>query len=444
MNKETLLRYAAQVVPRYTSYPTAADFVSVSDDMRISWLQGIETDQPVSLYLHIPYCSELCHYCGCFTKAVRRGDVIDGYADVLVKDICLQASFFKGRPRVVHLHWGGGTPSILSAESFGRIMAALRDAFVFDSASKHAIELDPRTVHDGLAVFLSGSGVNRASLGVQDVNPAIQKAIGRIQPVADVERAVRSLRKAGITRINFDLIYGLPLQTQQSLHETCETVASLQPDRVACYGYAHLPKRRANQRMIDSSLLPGAFERFRQAEVVAESFCQLGYEAIGLDHFARPDDPMAVAMHEKRLHRNFQGYTDDDSSVLIGFGASSISEFPQGYAQMVADTGQYRRAIEAGGLATVRGIAVDDDDSRRALLIRDLMCRFEVDLSRYGGKELFAAELARLTPLVADGLVREADGVISIAKAGRPFVRVVSALFDIYRNKNIVQFSAAV
>jgi len=444
MNKETLLRYAALAVPRYTSYPTSADFVSVSDDIRISWLQAIKADQPVSLYLHIPYCSVLCHYCGCFTKAVRHRDVIDSYTDIIVRDIRLQASYLGSRLRVVHLHWGGGTPSILSGKNFNRIMAALCDAFIFDPVAEHAIELDPRTVHDELAAFLSGIGVNRASLGVQDINPVVQKAIGRIQPVIDVERAVSGLRKAGIARINFDLIYGLPLQTQQSLRETCETVAAFQPDRVACYGYAHLPGRRANQRLIDSSLLPGAFERFSQAGAVADSLCRLGYEAVGIDHFARPDDPMAVAMHEKRLHRNFQGYTDDDSSVLIGFGASSISEFSQGYVQTIADIGQYRRAIEAGRLATSRGIAVDDEDRRRAMLIRDLMCRFEVDLSRYGGKELFTSELERLKPVIADGVVREAGGVISIAEAGRPFVRVVAALFDTYRNSNIGQFSAAV
>lgn len=444
MNKETLLRYATLAVPRYTSYPTAADFVSVSDAMRIRWLQALEVDQLVSLYLHVPYCNELCHYCGCFTKAVRRNDIIDTYADILERDIRLQASYLMVKPRVVHLHWGGGTPSILSPKSFEKIMRALHDTFVFDLAAEHAIELDPRTVNPGLVSCLAEIGITRASLGVQDVNLQVQRLIGRIQPVADVERAVGSLREVGIGRINFDLIYGLPLQTQQSLRQTCETVAALQPDRVAYFGYAHLPKRRANQRLIDASLLPGAFERFKQAEVVTDSFCGLGYEAIGIDHFARPDDPMAVAMHEKKLHRNFQGYTDDDSSVLIGFGASSISEFPQGYAQAIADIGQYRQAIEAGSLATVRGIAVDDDDRMRAALIRDLMCRFEVDLSRYGGKALFATELERLKPVIADGVAHEADGIISITQAGRPFVRVVAALFDTYRNHNIAQFSAAV
>lgn len=438
------MHYATLAVPRYTSYPTAVDFVSISDEMRIHWLQGLELDQTVSLYLHIPYCSNLCHYCGCFTKAVRRKDIIDTYADIIEQDIRLQASYLKGKPRVIHLHWGGGTPSLLSRKSFKKIMQALHETFLFDAAAEHAIELDPRTVRQELVSCLAEIGVNRASLGVQDINPEVQKLIGRIQPVTDVRSAIRNLHAVGIERVNFDLIYGLPLQTQQSLRQTCETVAAFQPDRLACYGYAHLPKRRSNQRLIDVSLLPNAFERFKQIEVVADSLCRFGYEAIGIDHFARPSDPITIAMHEKKLRRNFQGYTDDDSRVLIGFGASSISEFSQGYVQTVADINQYRKAIAVGRLATVRGIIMNDDDKVRATLIGDLMCQFKVDLSRYGGKTLFAVELERLKTIIADGIAHEVNGIISITEVGRPFVRVVAALFDRYRNHNIAQFSAAV
>lgn len=444
MNKETLLHYATLAVPRYTSYPTAADFVSVSDDERKDWLSKLQPDEPVSLYLHVPYCRELCHYCGCFTKAVRRSDVIDDYAETLVEDIRLQAQYLKGKPRVVHLHWGGGTPSILSRASFEKIMAVLHETFIFDEKAEHAIELDPRTVTVELAELLASIGVNRASLGVQDVNLDVQKMIGRIQPVDSVERAVKNLRHAGIERINFDLIYGLPLQTEASLRETALLVGALNPDRIACYGYAHLPKRRANQRLIDTALLPGAFERFKQAEVVNNSFAEMGYVAIGIDHFARPNDPMAVAMGEKRLHRNFQGYTDDNCPTLIGFGASSISEFTDGYAQTVADISQYRRAIEEGRLGTVRGIAIDDEDRLRASIIRDLMCRFEVDLEKYGGEDRFSDELSRLAPLIKDGIAKQENGIISMTDEGQPFVRAVAALFDAYRAYNVAQFSAAV
>jgi len=444
MEKATLLHYATMTVPRYTSYPTAVDFTALDDAQRIDWLGQVAAGQAVSLYLHIPFCHKICHYCGCFTKAARRDDVIADYVTAIVRDIRLQAQYLQGRPRVVHLHWGGGTPSILSAEHFTAIMITLREIFDFDTAVEHAMELDPRTVTPALAATLMQIGINRASLGVQDINRQVQEHIGRIQPIEMVESAVRNLRAIGIEDINFDLIYGLPLQTVQSLRETCETVGALRPSRIACYGYAHLPGRRANQKLIDEALLPEAFERYEQAAAVGMSFKQQGFVEIGIDHFARPDDPMAIAMREGRLHRNFQGYTDDKCPVLLGFGASAISEFPQGYTQTIADIGQYRRAVEAGGLATARGIAVREEDHLRAALIRDLMCGFTVDLAHYGGRARFTAELSGLQLLIADGLATEQDGVISVPETGRPFVRVVAALFDTYRSSKLARFSSAV
>ncbi|MHC5306761.1 oxygen-independent coproporphyrinogen III oxidase [Bartonella sp. LJL80] len=444
MKTETLLHYATMAVPRYTSYPTAADFVAVSDEQRATWLGNLRADEPVSLYIHVPYCRQLCHYCGCHAKATVRDEAIVTYADSVVKDIHLQARHLKGKPRVVHLHWGGGTPSILSRDSFLAIMAALQQYFVFDEKAEHAIELDPRTVTRDLVNTLKDIGVNRASLGVQDVNPEVQKAIGRIQPAATVKRSVDYLRDVGIERINFDLIYGLPLQTQETLIETCQTIAAYKPDRVACYGYAHLPKRRANQKLIDEALLPGPFERFQQAETVGRTLTELGYEAIGIDHFAASDDPMAIAAKQNKLHRNFQGYTDDDCPVLVGFGCSSISQFREGFAQTIPDIGQYRRAMDAGQMATVRGIAIDDDDRLRSDMIADLMCNFTLDLSRYGGKEKFQDALDNIHPIVADGIVVEKDGIITMTDEGRPFVRAVAALFDAYRKQNVAQFSAAV
>jgi len=444
MDRDRLLRYARMAVPRYTSYPTAADFGVLDDAARIGWLANIEEGTAVSLYLHIPYCRDICHYCGCFTKAARRETTIEDYVETLVDDIRLQASHLIGRPRVVHLHWGGGTPSILTESSFKKIMAALYEHFDFDKNCEHAIELDPRTVNAKMAAILTAIGVNRASLGVQDVNEQVQKEIGRIQPVSDVAAAVMHLRHAGIERLNFDLIYGLPRQTLKSLAETCDVVGTLAPDRIACYGYAHLPARRANQRLIDAHLLPGAIARFDQAALVGKCFENQGYVGIGIDHYAKPDDPMAIALAERNLQRNFQGYTDDNCTILIGFGVSSISEFSGGFAQIVADIGQYKRAIASGRLATARGIPVDAEDRRRGALIRDLMCYFEVDLAVYGGRSHFAAELENLQPIIADGIAIEQAGVISMTHAGRPFVRTVAALFDRYRVQNTAQFSVAV
>jgi len=444
MDKNILLHYARLAVPRYTSYPTAADFSTLDDGVRIGWLADLKQGMPVSLYLHIPYCHDICHYCGCFTKAVRRTSTIEDYVATLIEDIHLQASYLGGRPKVVHLHWGGGTPSILPRHCFEKIMTALRQEFDFDASYEHAIELDPRTVNADLASTLASIGVNRASLGVQDVNAKVQQEIGRVQPIGDVERATMYLRSHGIKRLNFDLIYGLPHQTLDSLRETCRLVGTLDPDRIACYGYAHLPSRRANQRLIDAQLLPGAFERFKQAALVDACFEAQGYISIGIDHYAKSDDPMTLALKERRLHRNFQGYTDDDCPTLIGFGASSISEFAHGFAQTVADIGQYKRAIANRQMATVRGIHIDAPDRQRAAIIRDLMCYFAVDLSDHGGRIHFDSELEQLKPLIADGIAYEQNGLITMTREGRPFVRAVAALFDRYRIQNLAQFSVAV
>jgi len=439
-----MLHYADAAVPRYTSYPTAADFHRLGDAPRLAALRRLGGQDRISAYIHIPYCGAMCHYCGCFTKITGRADVIEDYVRHLVQDIKLQAACFSGRPQLTHLHWGGGTPSIISPAAFRAIMAALHEAFTFAAGAEHAIELDPRHVDDALCAFLAEQGVNRASLGVQDIDAAVQRAIGRIQPLAVIERAVGALRSAGIKRINFDLIYGLPHQTQDSLIATCEKTAQFAPDRIACYGYAHLPQRRANQRLIDTAILPDTCERFFQAARVGEIFTRLGYVPIGLDHFARPGDPLAKAAANGALHRNFQGYTDDNAAILLGFGASAISEFPHLYAQTIADIGQYKQAVAAGRLGTARGIALNQEDKQRAGLIRDLMCRFRVDLAVYGGAQHYQAELERLRPLLAANIAEQAQETLTVTEAGKPFVRLVAGVFDTYRQGETGRFSPAI
>lgn len=443
-DKEKILHYAHMAVPRYTSYPTAADFGALDDAPRLAALRQIGAGNRVSAYIHIPYCSAMCHYCGCFTKITRRPEVIEDYVRHLLKDIKLQAAQFGGRPQLSHLHWGGGTPSVISQADFSAVMAALHEAFAFAPDIEHAIELDPRAVSAELCRFLAAQEVNRASLGVQDMDETVQKAIGRIQPLADIERAVNALRQAGIEHINFDLIYGLPLQTRQTLAATCAKTAEFAPSRIACYGYAHLPQRRANQRLIKDDALPGAYERFLQAETAAECFTALGYQAIGIDHFALPGDRLAIAAEKQALHRNFQGYTDDDAAILLGFGASAISEFPNLYAQTIADIGQYKQAIEQNRLGTARGIKLTAEDKKRARLIRDFMCRFSVDLSLYGGAQAFPRELEQLQPLLADRLAAREGEVINITEEGKPFVRIAAGLFDTYRQTKLARFSPAV
>lgn len=444
MHEDTIRRYAALAVPRYTSFPTAVDFTPTTADNTKRWLRQIGPEESVSLYIHVPYCKEICHYCGCHSKMAVREDVIENFVTALLSEIETVSASLTARPQVVHLHWGGGTPSILNATQFKRIMAALALAFDFHSNMEHAIELDPRTVDPILAQTLSLMGVNRASLGVQDVNADVQKAIGRLQPIETVARAVALLREVGINRLNFDLIYGLPLQTVTSLRATCERVMEMKPDRIACFGYAHLPQRRANQRLIDESILPDADERFAQASAVAESFINHGYKAVGIDHFALPDDTLAIAAENGTLHRNFQGYTTDRCNTLIGFGPSSISQYPGGYTQNISDVGQYSKRVGAGDFATVRGYTMRDVDRQRAGIITALMCNFRVDLNTAAPGVEFSDELALLRPLVADGLVEVQNGVITATEDGKPLIRLVAATFDEFRRETMHGFSSAV
>lgn len=444
MHEAAIRRYAALAVPRYTSFPTAADFTPVTPESTRRWLRQIGPEEGVSLYIHVPYCKEICHYCGCHSKMAVRENVIENFVIALLSEIETVSASLTARPQVVHLHWGGGTPSILHANQFKRIVAALRLSFDFHPDMEHAIELDPRTVNPILVKTLALIGVNRASLGVQDVNADVQKAIGRIQPIETVARAATLLREVGIDRLNFDLIYGLPLQTVESLRETCERVAVMKPDRVACFGYAHLPQRRANQKLIDESLLPDADERFAQASTVAESFIGFGYQPVGIDHFALPDDALAIAAENGTLHRNFQGYTTDRCQTLIGLGPSSISQYPAGYTQNISDVGQYSKRVVTGGLATVRGYSMRDSDRLRASIITALMCNFRVDLNLAAPGIEFSDEMALLRPLVADGLVEVRDGLITATEDGKPLIRVIAATFDEFRRESMPGFSFAV
>jgi oxygen-independent coproporphyrinogen III oxidase len=441
----TARRYAGKNVPRYTSYPTAADFVpTVGLADHENWLGKLQARESVSVYLHVPYCREICHYCGCNTKMAMRDEVISRYRQALESEIDLVAALIKEVPDIARLHWGGGTPSILGLDGLKSVLAVLGRRFPFAAAVEHAIELDPRYVSAGFADGLAKLGVTRASLGVQDVNPLVQVAIGRIQPLSLVESAARRLRSAGINNLNFDLIYGLPLQTLESVRETCALVSAMEPDRIACFGYAHLPSRKANQRRIDEASLPSLDQRIDQAELIADELVRYGYVRVGIDHFAKPADPLVSAAASGRLHRNFQGYTDDDKPVLLGLGASSISTFAQGLVQNISDVPKYVQAIETGGLASIRGSRLSADDRRRGRLIERLMCDFSVDFALVAPGADFSSELSSLAPMISDGLI-EVDGTkLVVTEAGRAIVRVVAAAFDSYRRPESAQFSKAV
>lgn len=427
-------------MPRYTSYPTAPHFSAEIDAARhAQWLAALPARASLSLYLHVPFCSSICFYCGCTTKATRRASPVAAYVARLEREIERVAAQAGGRP-VTHIAWGGGTPSLIGPEALRRLYARLAGGFDLEPLAEHAIELDPRETDAALADALAAIGVDRVSFGVQDFSAHVQSAIGRVQPFGTVERAVTLMRESGVGAINLDLMYGLPYQTARDVRRTAHMAVLLKPERLALFGYAHVPWVRPNQRLIDQAALPGAAERLEQAEAARETLVGLGYVAIGLDHFARPDDPMAVASREGRLHRNFQGYTVDQAEALIGFGTSAISRFPQGFTQNAADTPSYIRAIDAGGLATVRGVAFTRDDLRRGALIERLMCDFAVDLD----EEILVEATPRLAPLAADGLIRIEGRHVEVTPSGRPFVRLAAAALDARLQQGTARHSVAV
>ena len=439
-----------KTVPRYTSYPTAPNFSgAVNAAVYRAWLEDLGSQATLSLYLHVPFCRELCNYCGCHTKATLRDEPINDYAERLIEEIALVAAC-TGQHKVTHIHWGGGTPSILGADLLKRITEELWGHFDFAAIREHASELDPRYLTKQLAQVLRDIGVNRASLGVQDFSPNVQQAVGRIQPFETVKDAVDRLHDVGIDRINLDLMYGLPKQSVADVRQTASLAHSLQPQRVAVFGYAHVPWFRPQQRLIDEADLPTSQERLEQAEAAHETLVQFGYQPIGLDHYARSDDELTPAAKSGRMTRNFQGYTDDDADALVGLGASSIGRLPQGFVQNEPAVGNYMRAIAAGNLATVRGIALSAEDRVRGHIIERLMCDMTVDLgavSAESGFDIgtdFSQELESLQPFTENGTLVIEGHRLRITEKGRPYMRLVASAFDSYLKQSRSKHSVAV
>jgi oxygen-independent coproporphyrinogen III oxidase len=443
-------KYLTTAVPRYTSYPTVPHFSDKVDDARYEgWLAGLDPDQPVSLYLHVPFCRQLCWYCGCNMKLASRDAPVAEYARLLEREIALLADRLPARMTISHLHWGGGTPTALVPDDLARLMGAVRDRFDFAPDAEIAIESDPRTLTDAMITRIGALGFNRASFGVQEFDPKVQAAINRIQPPEMVARAVGGLRAAGVSHINFDLIYGLPYQTVDTLLDTIAECALIAPDRLALFGYAHVPWMAKKQRLIPTEALPGAAARLEQAERAAVALERLGYLRVGMDHFALPDDPLAIAAAAGDLRRNFQGYTTDRAETLLGVGSTSIGRLPDGFVQNIAETGAWARAVEAGQLPVAKGHAFTPDDRLRGRIIEDLMCFGRVDLSavlqEFSATDvLFADELAILSDYARDGVVSVENGVVTVPGDAQALVRVVAAVFDAYLGKRIARHSVAV
>lgn len=443
------LALAERSAPRYTSYPTAPHFSAEIGEARArAWMAELSPNANLSLYLHVPFCPAICTYCGCHTKALRQDAPLTAYKETLLREIELVSAAL-GAHHVRAIHWGGGTPSMLGPSRFREVARTLAEYFDLAEDVEHAIELDPRLVDEALVEALLQAGVNRVSLGVQDFNPHVQKAAGREQPYEVVERCVTLLRQGGLAAINFDLMYGLPEQTVEDVIRTARLAAGLNPSRLAVFGYAHVPWFAVHQRLIDPAALAGANERLAQAAAVRETLEQEGFEAIGLDHFARPRDTLAVAARERRLHRNFQGYTTDDADALIGLGVSSIGRLPQGYLGNIGDTGNWRRAIEAERLPISRGVAFSGEDVARGEIIERLMCDFSVDFGAMAKTHFFREDAfddakPRLAALVDEGLVELEGRRLAITERGRPFVRLAAAAFDAYLEAKAARHSVAV
>lgn len=385
----------------------------------------------------------MCWYCGCHAFGAIRDEPVQLFVSALLREI-EQVSASSATHRVLEIHWGGGTPNILSPEQFSAIVSVLRGQFDLGACARHAIEIDPRLLTTAQAQAFAAGGVNRASLGVQDFDHTVQEAIGRVQPLQVVANAVSCLRKAGVESISFDLMYGLPKQTPESVRKTAQMTASLEPARVSVFGYAHVPWFKQRQRLIDAETLPGAAERFELAATIRETLVEEGYVPIGYDHYAHPDDPIAIAALDGSLRRNFQGFVEAECDVLIGLGPSAISTLPQGYAQNETEIGAWRAEVLVGRFATRRGAELDDEDRRRRTLIMRLLCSFELNLEEYGGAREYELELGRLRTLQKDGLVDIDGDRLTIPTDARPFARLVAQAFDAYAGDAAARHSRAV
>jgi oxygen-independent coproporphyrinogen III oxidase len=437
MTSNAITKYLSERIPRYTSYPTAPHFsAKVGSAAYGDWLQSLPGTDRLSLYLHVPFCKTLCWYCGCNTSVTRHREPIERYMRTLEQEIARVADL-AGSHRVAHIHWGGGTPTIVGPDLFRSVMTKLRERFDIEPGAEIAVEVDPRQLNPAMAAALGENGVTRASLGVQTFDPAVQQAVARVQSLATTTACVDLLRSAGIQAINLDLLYGLPHETVSTCEASVTAALTLNPSRFSVFGYAHVPSMMKHQRVIDETALPNAGERLRQEQAIGDALARAGYMRIGLDHYARPDDTLAQARLDGRLRRNFQGYTDDPADALIGFGASSIGQSDRGYVQNISDLKGWRDRIEAGELATARGLALTPDDTLRGDIIERLMCDLRVDvpsvlLRRGFPPDYLDAELATLNPLVADGLARIDRGVITVPEPMRNLIRRVASAFDAY------------
>ncbi len=434
--------------PRYTSYPTAPQFHDgfQSNEFIQALANSNATAAPLSLYFHIPFCAKICFYCGCNKIATRDTGRCEPYLEHLIKEMDLVAQHLDTSRPVNQLHWGGGTPTFLSHEQMRELMQATRQRFNLrdDDLGDYSIEIDPREIQPDTLPLLRELGFNRVSFGLQDLDPKVQEAVNRIQPRDMTEGAIIQARELGFRSLNLDLIYGLPHQTPESFAATLEEVIEINPDRLSVFNYAHMPERFKPQRRINAADLPSPEQKLQILEETISRLVEVGYVFIGMDHFAKPEDSLALAQQEGRLHRNFQGYTTHSECDLIAMGTSSISQVGPTYAQNDYDTQSYEKKIADGSFSTIKGMTLSQDDLIRRAAINQLICHFYLDGEAFGKEhsihfaDYFAKELAGLKQHQADGLLNIEKNTLKVTPAGRLLIRSICMVFDAYLDQDSI------
>ena len=431
--------------PRYTSYPTAPHFHEGFDQetfrFEVAKIVSEEPQRPLSLYIHIPFCDTVCYYCACNKVVTPDRSRAERYLQSLLREVKLMGALVGRKRPVMQLHLGGGTPTYLDSEQLGRLQAALRDNFCLmdDDSGEYGIEVDPREMPKGAIQALRQLGFNRISVGVQDLDAAVQKAVNRVQSLELNKRVIYEARQAGFQSVNLDLIYGLPLQSESSFRHTLETVIrELDPDRLAVFNYAHLPQYFMPQRRVNPEQLPSAEEKLSILEATIHVLTESGYVYVGMDHFAKPDDELAVAQRQGLLHRNFQGYTTHGDCDLLGLGSSSISQISDIYAQNLREPEPYYKRIDAGELAVFRGLKLTRDDIIRREIIMRLICDFQLDRTAIEAKfalnfaTSFSQEMQAVQRMVDEGLLQEEGSILRVSPGGRLLIRNICMAFDWY------------
>ena len=430
--------------PRYTSYPTALEFHSQFSHHDL--VQAIENSntRELSLYVHIPFCHSLCYYCGCNKVVTRHRDKADTYLEFLAQEISARAPLFKDYT-VKQIHWGGGTPSFLTHQQITKLVTLLKAKFTLDDHVEMSIEIDPREIELNLADHLFELGFNRLSLGVQDIDLKVQKAINRVQSTEFIEQFIKHAKNVGFSSINIDLIYGLPHQTLETFTKTLNKAHEMDVDRISLFSYAHLPNRFAAQRKLRDEWLPNTNEKFALMKLAIETLCGFGYDFIGMDHFAKPNDELSIAQKQGKLHRNFQGYTTQGDCDLLGLGVSSISAIGNAFSQNTKDLKSYYQAIEDHQHAQEKGVTLSQDDIIRGDVIRELMCNLFVDKHLINQKfaidfdQYFADDLPMLNTFIEDGLIINTPQSITVNQQARLLIRIICMSFDAYMKQHINQ-----